>query len=315
MRIYPSFSPDGTQVAFQWCTQEPAVNCDIYVKQIDVEPPSRLTTDPAEDFSPAWSPDGQTIAFLRRHSATRTLLILIPQRGGPERVLGECDIAYENLTAYPAELLAWTLDSKWLVVPRMKDVEPLAGLSLFNVETRETRRLTTHANDQAPAISPDGRTLAFGRYDGGRQLIYFLRLSEGYHTEGEPEHVAPVAESYNNFGTAWSPDGKEIVFSSGYSANAGLWRVAASAGARPRRLAFASEGAFAPAVSRKGDRLAYVVDRADANIWRIDLGGPGQKPGTAVRLIASTREDSSPAYSPDGRTLAFNRDISGPQLI
>jgi Tol biopolymer transport system component len=212
-------------VAFQWCTEEPAVNCDIYVKQIGVEPPSRLTADPAEDFSPAWSPDGQSIAFLRKLSATRTLLILIPQRGGSERVLGECDIAYHILASYPTGLLAWTLDSKWLVVPRMESGEPSAGLSLFNVETREARRFTTRPYDQAPAFSPDARTLAFNRWDSNdRQLIYFLRLAEGYHPQGEPERIAPVAESYDNFGTACSPDEKEIVFSSGYSGNAGLWR-------------------------------------------------------------------------------------------
>ncbi|RPJ86154.1 MAG: serine/threonine protein kinase, partial [Acidobacteria bacterium] len=40
----PSFSPDGTQVAFQWYPQGPRANCDIWVKQIGVEPPFRLTT-------------------------------------------------------------------------------------------------------------------------------------------------------------------------------------------------------------------------------------------------------------------------------
>jgi Tol biopolymer transport system component len=304
---YPSFSPDGTQVAFQWCTEEPAANCDIYVKQIGVEPPSRLTTDAAEDFSPAWSPDGQFIAFLRKLSPTRTALMLTPQRGGQERLLGESDIT--NRGVLPGPYLAWTPDSKWLVLPWGEAGKPAEGLFLFNVETRETRRLTT-SDDTAPAFSPDGRTLAFNR-TVARDLIYLLHLTKDYQPEGEPERVAPAAESYQNFGIAWSPDGKDIVFSSGYSANAGLWRVAASAGARPRRIAFASEGASAPAVSRQGDRLAYVVNRTDANIWRIDLRSPGQNPGIPARLIASTREEESPAYSPDGKRIAFTSARSG----
>ena len=308
---YPSFSPDGTQVAFQWCTEEPGANCDIYIKQIGVEPPSRLTRDPAEDFSPAWSPDGRLIAFLRTLPGARTALILIPQRGGPERILAEADIAFESYHGLQyGSYLTWTPDSKWLVLPWREADKRDEGLFLLNVETRETRRLTTSSGDNSPAFSPDGRTLAFNRRVG-RDRICLLRLAMDYQTEGEPEQIAPPAESYENFGIAWSPDGKDLVFSCGYAAKAGLWRVAASAAATPRRLAFASEGASAPAVSRQGDRLAYVVTRADDDVWRVDLRSPGQNPGIPARLISSTRMDGYPAYSPDGKRIAFVSDRSG----
>ena len=303
---YPSFSPDGTQVAFQWCTEGPAANCDIYIKRIGGEPPFRLTTEPAEDFSPAWSPDGQFIAFLRKVSATRMALMLIPQPGVQERLLGEADMASGWR---PGPYLAWTPDSKWLALPWREVNKPDEGLFLFNVETRETRRLTSVGD--APAFSPDGRTLAFNR-GSYPHVICLLRLTRDYRPEGEPEQVAPAAESYDrNLGTAWSPDGRDIVFSSGDWANTGLWRVAAAAGAKPRRLAFASEGASATAVSRQGNRLAYVVSRSDANIWRVDLHSPGQNPGIPARLIASTRKESGPAYSPDGKRIAFMSDRSG----
>jgi Tol biopolymer transport system component len=53
------------------------------------------------------------------------------------------------------------------------------------------------------------------------------------------------------------------------------------------------------------------VNRPDHNIWRIDLRGPGQISGIPVRLIASTREDRDPAYSPDGKRIAFMSSRSG----
>ena len=54
----PSLSPDGSQVAFSWNGPD-SRNYDIYVKLVGPGEPFRLTTDPADDDWPAWSPDGQ----------------------------------------------------------------------------------------------------------------------------------------------------------------------------------------------------------------------------------------------------------------
>ena len=62
---YPSFSPDGERVAFTW-TGPNQDNRDVYVQQIGIGSPLRLTIDPANDYNPVWSPDGRWIAFLRR---------------------------------------------------------------------------------------------------------------------------------------------------------------------------------------------------------------------------------------------------------
>ena len=61
---YPTLSPDGSQVAFTWSGPKQD-NDDIYVQLIGSGDPFQLTRDPAGDYSPAWSPDGLSIAFLR----------------------------------------------------------------------------------------------------------------------------------------------------------------------------------------------------------------------------------------------------------
>ena len=87
--LSPSFSPDGNQVAFAQAEKETypretevRQNVDIYIKQIGVEELFRLTDNPAPDLNPAWSPDGQTIAFARQLSSERVAYIAKPQRGG-----------------------------------------------------------------------------------------------------------------------------------------------------------------------------------------------------------------------------------------
>ena len=88
MEDHPSFSPDGTQVAFMW-NGEKQDNDDIYVKLIGSGGQLRLTYDPARDYSPAWSPDGSSIAFLRDLPGGRSAVFLVPPIGGPERKVAE----------------------------------------------------------------------------------------------------------------------------------------------------------------------------------------------------------------------------------
>src|SRR4051794_32235526 len=64
IEVQPSFSPDGSRVAFSW-NGEAQNNFDIYEKSIGAEPPLRLTTAGEADFSPSWSPRGDLIAFIR----------------------------------------------------------------------------------------------------------------------------------------------------------------------------------------------------------------------------------------------------------
>jgi Tol biopolymer transport system component len=308
----PSFSPDGNFVAFEWCGEAPGANCDIYVKQIGMEPPSPLTSDPAVDFSPAWSPDGLFIAFLRQVSRDKSAAVVVPQRGGLERVLGESNVTKES-PFQRGPFLAWTPDSKCLVTPSAESDKAGRGLSLLSIATLEKRRLTTCApgfSDSTPAFSPDGRKLAFARSGGARNDIYILRFSANYEPQGSPQRVVEPGEPYI-WSADWTSDGSEIVFSSGSWSSGSLWRMAASASAKPRRLPVASEDVGQLAVSRKGNRLAYMVPKIKFSIWRVDLRGPSQTPDAPSQLIPSTRSECAPAYSPDGRRIAFMSDLSG----
>jgi serine/threonine protein kinase len=309
----PSFSPDGNQVAFSW-SGERQDNQDIYVKQIPVEPPSRLTSDPAWDYSPAWSPDGQNIAFRRALSRGKDAIMLIPQRGGQEMVLAEINLP-DNALPLTRRSLAWTPDSKWLACPVPEAGQQYWALHLFSVETGERRRLTNPPSgivgDTAPAFSPDGSYLVLAREINTWNFsdLYLLHLGEGYSPLGDPERI--VLDKPFNTDAVWMPNGREIVFVSGTYTESGLWHMIASNPATRKRLAFAPSGVSAPAVSQQGHRLAYALWKADQNIWRIDFHEPGRKPSAAVPFISSTKLEYMPAYSPDGKRIAFASDRAG----
>jgi len=307
--VSSSFSSDGNQVAFSW-NGEKQDNFDIYLKLIGSPDSRRLTTDAADDVSPAFSPDGRSIGFLRvpkaQHAAFNANFIVIPAIGGQERIVAE-NLFSSNTNN---RSFAWFPDGKWVVT---------IGLSLVSTETGETHSLTSppakSTPDVAPAVSPDGRSIAFSRLtanDNSTFDIYRLDLTEDLKPKGDPRRLTSLKSS--TYGCAWTPDGREIIFTSipfdmsgGYT----LWKVEASGAAEPERLPFNTGVAFWPALSQSGKRLAYQQWTNDSNIWRLSLSGPGVAGGPPTRVIDSTRWDREAQYSPDGKRIAFFSNRSG----
>ena len=301
---YPSFSPDGKQVAFVW-NGEKQDNYDIYVKLIGPGRPLRLTTDPALDIAPAWSPDGASIAFGRLGRLGKAKLMLVSALGGAERELAE--------VLYPpsgSDTMNWSPDGRWLVVPGGDSAEKPSALWLVSVESGEKRQITlppaNNLGDYFGTFSPDGRTLAFVRYTAGSTSdLYVLPLAENLSAKGEPRRLSN--DNRIIIGIAWTADGREIVFASDRGGSQGLWRMAVSGSGEPRRLSVGENGVF-PSISRQGNRLVYSQSISDSNIWRVNLSDPREPP---TQLIASTRADSNPQYSPDGNKIVFNSNRSG----
>jgi serine/threonine protein kinase len=321
LELWPTLSPDGTQVAFAWNgdkqDKDKQDKFDIYVKQIGVEPPFRLTSDTAINYSPAWSPDGGFIAFLRELSPDRTEIVIVPQRGGPERILGEAKGSMQQSLPY-GPYLSWTPDSKWIVCPTQRSGERVWSLHLFSTETGEQTELTSppssETGDLAPTISPDGKTLIFSRLspDFFNATLWALHLGEGYKPLGREEQIQ--SPGMTNIGAAWLPDGREFVYGSSTGTNNGLWRTALSKSAVPRRLELGTAGEQ-PTISRLGNRLAFAVPQFHWDIWRVDLKGSGKEPSQPIRFISSTHDQFYPAFSPDVRRVAFMSDRSGNQEI
>ncbi len=309
----PALSPDGKQIAYVWNGGQ-TNNFDIYASRFcywpvesckgRVAPPVRLTTSPAPDFGPAWSPDGRQIAFLRK-TATGADILVVPAGGGPERKLGESRAVRCRL--------AWSADGKSLALTDRASVRETPGIFLLAVATGQKQRLTTppanSLGDDTPAFSPDGKTLAFSRATtGGEAAVYLLPLGPR-GAAGAPNRVPltldPAGGKAPIRGLGWSSDGASLLI-----ASAGLWKAPA-AGGKAERLAGSEGEMTALSVARQGRRAAYSEVVPEVAIWR--TAGPAGRPSEfpPTRLIGSPDPVGSPNISRDMRKIAFGSFMSG----
>ena len=299
-----TFSPDGSQFAFTW-NGEGQDNFDIYIRTLEGQQTRRLTMNPAREMSPAWSPDGQWIAYGRDLGDGRAEIVRRSPLGGREERLLEIDWEHHwagSLVAY-SRLLAWTPDSRSLVLSHRDDDQNHASLWLFDVDSGEMRSLTAPPapyHDSDPAVSPDGRRLAFTRRQNNILIGYVLSLSAGPEALDKPIQVTPRGAFV---GPAWTPIGDRLIFS-GPIQQPGLWIADPSGAADPKPI-FVEAGARSvmPAVRPDG-KLAVTSATAEMNIWRFELRSDGTPPQSR-ELIASTASDMLPHYSPDGRSITF----------
>jgi len=310
--LAPSFSPDGNQVAFAW-NGEAEDNYDIYVKQIGPGNPVPLTSNAADDFSPRWSPDGKWIAFARKQGENNVGIYVIPALGGGlENKVGE---AYADFTNFPVgPILDWSPDGNWLVVSRRPSPERLPALALLPLDGGAARELPPPPAiyaDGAPVFAPDGHALAFVRGWTSRSDVMILPLSRALQPAGEARKL-PMTLVTGAF--SWSADSRDLILTGGYNANATLWRIPASGTYPPKQLSFAGI-AEAPAVSRRGDRMAFVRYVGEYNIWSLELDANGKPAGPAIKAFDSTKSEGMPQFSPDGTKVVFESDRSGKDEI
>jgi len=314
----PTFSPRGDQLAFAWNGKRQD-NFDIYVKQIGgADEPLRLTSDPSNEVCPAWSPDGRNIAFLRVDPSGNAKVLVTPALGGQSA--REIAATVVRRLDDPYGYLAWSRDSKWIVWCQRDRAEDSCGLKAVSLESGEVQTLTSApgswAGDLEPAFSPDGRSLSFARMRQiGVEDLFTLPLDTNLKPISAP--VQLTAQSIAG-SSAWLPDGKQIIFSAGeYRGTRHLWRARADRGtpAQAEKLIEVGEDAVNVAASswERTARLAYSREILDENVWQLDL--TAARPEKPELLIASTRADYNPSYSPNGTRIAFVSNRSGSSEI
>ena len=306
----PALSPKSAdQVAFTWDGGELA-NHDIYVQQVNgVTPPLRITTDPARDSSPCWSPDAGQIAFLRFKAET-TDVILVSALGGGERTLAR--LPHEKLRPppvmglLPPTKIDWSPDGRFIALGTRT-------LSLLKVATGEVMAFSPAPGpgfDLDPAFSPDGRAIAYSR--GGNmphRRLWIQKLTADGSAAGAPQLLSQSFRSYS--GLTWLDDTSVITSAGALGGSAGLFQV--RPGDSLRSLAIEPLAAWYPDYAQEQGRLAYQRRVIDTDVMRIALGESVAMESRP--FIASTYQDRDAMYSPDGTKVVFISTRSGQPAI
>lgn len=296
----PSFSPDGSRIAFAWDNgtgnRSGRPQYDLYVKAIGSEKLLRLTNHPSDWISSTWSPDGTQIAF-HRLAVDDTGIHVVPALGGPERKLIATHAPYDL-----AAPLSWSPDGKWIAYSDMENGGTGNRDFLLNVETLESHEYQHDAacrHQGFPTFSHSGQELALVCVHNTTSYAYLVSDLGGKSTRSLITFHELVT------GPLWTADDKSLIVGTAMAKGNEFDEVRIRDG-EVHKL-FVTTG-YWPAISRDGRKLAFSAIDAHLNIWRKDLQHPE---APAIQMYVSTRQQNNAQYSPDGKHVAFDSARSG----
>ena len=301
----PALSPDGRRVAFVQRDPGHAASADIYIRDLDAGRTVRVTDHPASDRMPAWSPDGERFAFVRTTSSSCDIVIRA-LRANTDTYIAPC--------GNPSEpRLTWSADGAALLLAQRLEAHAQTGsrIARLALDTGVLTPLTepplSIVGDDSPAVSPDGRRVAFiRRISGGVADVYVVPI-EG----GTPRRV--TFDEADLAGVDWS-DGRTLVYSSDRAGGYSLWQVAVDGGT-PTLIAGGAARMKHPVADRAARRIVYENWNYEINVWQVALAGPIGQVGRVGESSAVTRTSELwnlyPQVSPDGTQVAYVSTQSG----
>jgi len=160
-------------------------------------------------------------------------------------------------------------------------------------------RLTTHAwDDITPAISPDGKRLAFASNQNSYWDLYLLDLASGkiIRLTDTPEYDAAPS---------WSPDGAFLAYESYQKGFLGIFIRSVTDSAQVYTLTQDSATDTSPAWSPLGRQIAFISNQSgEPEVWIANLDKSGNEKFSNISQSPQTVE-SHPTWSPDGTHLAW----------
>ena len=196
--INPAISPDGTVVAANRADPQTG-RWDIWLVDTTRGVPSKLTTNPADDFDPVWSPDGKAIVFGSRRGE-RLGLNRQSITGGDD---AELLIDFDNSDVVATD---WSRDPQYILYQLRGSVMrgwSIWALPLFD-DRKPIRLMDEEFSPYGPHLSPDGKWLAYNSFESGPLEVFVRR----FLADGPKKQISHDGGVHPR----WTRDGKELVY-------------------------------------------------------------------------------------------------------
>ena len=284
----PALSPDGRRLAYT--AEENGFN-EIYVRPLGEGKRIQVTSDGGQNGEAVWSPDGERLAY---HSHARGGIWIVPATGGVAK----------QVVAVGSEP-AWSPDG---VAAGVLDLPGRARRARGNHGRSGCRR--RGAVGDAPGFAPRraSRSGVVARRQPRRVL--YVRRERGCVAVGRPRHRRRIgAHRRPRHAEARGLYARRPLALLERHRPVGQCRhlVRAARSGQPggaRRGAPGRGWRLGLSIARDGT-IAYAIRRMESDLWSLPVSATGQPAGDPVPLMRDTSRNTYPAFSPDGRHLAF----------
>jgi serine/threonine-protein kinase len=200
-----ALSPDGKAIAVGLSRDG---RRDIWVKQLPAGPFSRITFGDTSSVRPAWSPDGSDVLYISDRSGTGVGSIYAHRADGT----GAARLVLPSTPATDFGQIVPSRDGRWLVfrtAPPGTGSTDIVGRNT-GADTALVPLVVAPANELFPALSPDGRWLAYSSDESGTAEVYVRPFPM---TSSAKWQVSTAGGSE----PAWAGNGKELLYIDGKS--------------------------------------------------------------------------------------------------
>jgi Tol biopolymer transport system component len=300
----PAWSPDGKFIATS--EYSPGTKTTTLVLfSLETGELRKLTSPPGyygSDSMPTFSPDSQSVAFVRENTPITGDIYVVSVTGGEARRV-TFDNARHVFHNFVEGGLAWTADGTELIFASTRG----GTVSLWRVAVAggEPQRLPVGGdNAVSPSVSLNGQRLSYVKISGGT-TIYRVALPNGTRQNGTSTTF--VSSTREDISPRYSPDGKRVAFQSDRSGNPEIWMCDSDGHNVTQLTSFRKGQAGTPQWSPDGSQIAFDYrEYGTSDVYVVNVSG-----GVSRRLTTEDSDDSVPSWSRDGRYLYFASTRSG----